>query len=254
MLNHESADGWSLRKLLQSSKHYQVWWDPRGDQDALFHHLGIILPSNNVLNLALIAIAVHGWERSRPVTHRMSLADCIGIEGTAWMSEKAVKAWGLANSSAKQFLRESDYRCFHERPLSTRAWEYAAGDVDHLIRLYDLLAPKLTLSMEQVVNRVTVRELNEAMAANKPFSSAEAPDDFSVLPVRVSPPSKPYVFDPSHWEKAPKPDSDTERDNDLDEGWKIMAKRQGPDHWEAAHLAANGFGAGRGRARRLQRF
>ena len=176
----------------------------------MFHHLGILLPPNNVLNLALIAIAVHSWERNRPVTHRMSLANCIGIEGTAWTSEKAVKARGLANWNAKQFLRESDFRCFHERTLSTRAWEYAAGDF------------------------------------NLPISS--------VLPVRKLPPSKPYVFDPNHWENAPTADSDTEGDDDRAKGWELMAKREGPDHWEAAHLAANGFEAGRTRARRVQRF
>lgn len=244
----------ALRKLLQSSKHYQVWRDPRGDQDAMFHHLGILLPPNNVLNLALIAIAVHSWERNRPVTHRMSLANCIGIEGTAWTSEKAVKARGLANWNAKQFLRESDFRCFHERTLSTRAWEYAAGDFNHLMRLDDLLAPKMTPQMEQGVNRVTARELHEGMGVNKPYSSAEAPDDSSVLPVRKLPPSKPYVFDPNHWENAPTADSDTEGDDDRAKGWELMAKREGPDHWEAAHLAANGFEAGRTRARRVQRF
>ncbi|KAL2060643.1 hypothetical protein VTL71DRAFT_9284 [Oculimacula yallundae] len=227
-LDTKSADGSSLRGLLESPKHFQVWWDPRNDQDALFHLLGVTLPAGRVLNLALIAVGVIGYERGRGYSHRISLINCIGTEGTAWMTENALKEWLQISWSAKAELQACDYDCFDERPLSAENWGYAADDVNQQLKLYDLLAPQQSQQLRELVGIVTIKELKASLGADKPITGSAAPDEFSVLPHKPMSPPKIWVPDPGEYPSVTTRSAPTPTDD-------------GPDAWEAKHMAAWGL-------------
>ncbi|KAI9051978.1 hypothetical protein LZ554_004232 [Drepanopeziza brunnea f. sp. 'monogermtubi'] len=186
-LETESSEGWTLRRFLESPEHMQVWWDPRCDQQALFHLLGgITLPARSVLNLALIEIAVRDGGQER--TYRSSLTNTIAAEGATWASIQDIDDWVGRNNAGRKYFKRHGYGVFHKRPLSEEAWQYAAGDVDMLMSLFDHFAPRQTAQTREIVEAVTERELEESMGEYPPPGSAKAPEELLQIPVTPLPP------------------------------------------------------------------
>ncbi|CZT00274.1 uncharacterized protein RAG0_08363 [Rhynchosporium agropyri] len=143
------------------------------------------------------------------------------------MNEEEMNTWILANWNGKAYFRQPDYQCFDERPLSSETWQYAAGDVDHLIRLHDLLAPKPTANMMEVINNATFRELKEASGDDKPITGSDAPKEFSIF----------YPMRKKEWEPVSDPrEPQIPPEGDYEEEFKEDFS-QVPDSWEAAFVA-----------------
>ncbi|XMA11672.1 hypothetical protein WAI453_004463 [Rhynchosporium graminicola] len=130
----------SLRKLLESKEHIQLWWDSRQDQDALFGLFGIRL--GRVMDVQLMEIASPTSNSSDRI---IGLASAVKALGQEWTSS------------------ESDYVVFDTPDLPDLALEYSAGDVESIKKLYDVYRKEITKKGWLLVHYHSRIRLRESM-------------------------------------------------------------------------------------------
>jgi exonuclease 3'-5' domain-containing protein 1 len=198
--DYKHKNGWSVRRLLESDI-LKIMWDPRQDQDALKAHFDIELGWTMCLQLVELVVRNRGRDREK----RAKLMNCIDLEGGAWMSFEEVDKWVAANVAGRRFFRQYTYGVFEQRPMPSIALEYAAGDVDQMLKLWDHFYPRLTIEGKELVAMETKKCLMESMLEDKPEGSAFAPQSIQDLPII------PFVF-PVYVPEEPE-----ESPNDADE-------------------------------------
>jgi hypothetical protein len=176
--DYEHENGWSVRRLLESEI-LKIMWDPRQDQDPFWAHFGIKLGC--IMCLQLIELVVR--DRGRDRVMRMRLSDCIDLEGEAWMKSEEVDKWVRANGDGRRYFKKHGYEVFAQRPISSVALKYAAGDVDQMVHLWKHLYQRLTDDGRALVESETKRCLNESMLTNKPEGTVFAPEVIQRLPI-----------------------------------------------------------------------
>jgi hypothetical protein len=113
----------------------------------------------------------------------MRLSDCIDLEGEAGMKSEEVDKWVRANSDGRRYFKKHGYEVFAQRPISSVALKYAAGDVDQMVHLWKHLYQRLTDDGRALVELETKRCLNESMLTNKPEGTVFAPEVIQRLPI-----------------------------------------------------------------------
>jgi exonuclease 3'-5' domain-containing protein 1 len=181
MFETEGAEGQSLKKVLQSKEHVQLWWDLRQDQEALLHHLGILI--GNRIDVQLMELAV----RNSPYVQSLrGLSSAVWIDGHTWMSNVDVFEWVRKNKEAKEYFAMSNYECFNQRPLSDLTLEYSADDVDAIERLYDVYCQMMTDERWELVLVETDNRILRSMLPDPPKGNFRAPESFALLPMTQS--------------------------------------------------------------------
>lgn len=228
--DHKHENGWSVRRLLESDT-LKIFWDPRQDQDSFWAHFGIKLGHTMCLQLAELVVRDRGRDRE----YRMKLVDCINLEGQAWMSTESLDTWVEANCHGRRYFQEFGYEVFEQRPIPSIALEYAAGDVDQMLQLWDHFYPRLTEEGKELVARESKKCLLESMLSDKPDGSAFAPQAIKDLPI------VPFVFEkyiPQELDQDQEV-ADQAQDNNGDSGeqaeWAVESEDSSLD-WERRAL------------------
>lgn len=172
--------GQSLRKLMESKRHHQIWWDCRQDQDALYAHFKLKL--GWVTDLQLMEVASRDAAKNRDQLSGQWYA--IKTPGRTWMTQNEHKSWLNSFWKGKTYFRQHGYEVFDQRPLPQRALEYTAGDVFEAMSLFDHLNPTLSAFSKEVVKEETQKRLDSAMSSEMPVGSNKAPARFSELLTR----------------------------------------------------------------------
>lgn len=236
--DYEHENGWSLRRFSESPDILKIFWDPRQDQDALKAHFGVELGWTMCLQLVELVVRDRGRDRQL----REKLSRCIDLEGEAWMSRDEVEKWVLANVAGRSYFQEYTYKVFEQRPLPAVALDYAAGDVDQMLQLWDHLYPRLTAEGKELVAAETKKCLLEGMMPDKPQGSGLAPQAIQELPII------PFVFEEYTGQGFDSVDDAAELDEDHDalaeeSGWVLAEEEQADWEKEALeHLDYNWLG------------
>jgi hypothetical protein len=97
------------------------------------------------------------------------------------MTEEEVSEWSRAYFEAKNHFRQSEYRCFNERPLTKKALEYSAGDVDVIEKLYDVYLEKMNEQRWAFVCAETDARVALSLLEVMPQGSSWAPDSIESI-------------------------------------------------------------------------
>lgn len=141
-----SMNGNSLRKVLQSTKLGQLWFDVRGDADALYKHHGITL--GHVMDIQLLELVCRFGYRSQV----SGLLFVVKTYGEKFMHKKDKDAWLRAKKRGKDFFNDIPeginplkWKVLEQVPLPRIVMNYTAGDVEILFKLYEYFIPRLEL-------------------------------------------------------------------------------------------------------------
>lgn len=133
-----SAEGLSLKSILESPMTPKVFFDVRTDSDAMYGHFGIRLAG--IIDLQLMEVA----SRSRSKTHLKGLGNCIlhdlGLGKDEKQTVEATKAKGILLFAPD---KGGSYAVFNQRPMKEEIVEYCVQDVVYLPKLFDKYNTKL---------------------------------------------------------------------------------------------------------------
>lgn len=133
-----SAEGVSLKSILEAPMTPKVFFDVRTDSDALYAQFGINLAG--IIDLQLMEVA----SRSRSKTHLKGLGNCImhdlGLGKDEKQCVEAIKAKGILLFAPD---KGGSYAVFNQRPMTEEIVEYCVQDVVYLPKLFDKYNGKL---------------------------------------------------------------------------------------------------------------
>jgi len=224
--DYEHENGWSVRRFSESPDILKIFWDPRQDQDALKAHFGVELGWTMCLQLVELVVRDRGRDRE----YRTRLSRCIDLEGNAWMSTEDVDKWVLANVAGRSYFNRFGYEVFEQRPMPPVALEYAAGDVDQMLQLWDHFYPRLTAEGNELVAVETKKCLLESMRPDKPEGSGIAPQSIQDLPII------PFVFEEYTGQGFDSDDTFAEEDAALTEDSDSWPEEDDQPDWEKEAL------------------
>lgn len=145
-----SVNGTSLRRVLQSTKVGQLWFDIRADADALFKHYGIVL--GHVMDIQILELVSRYG--NRVMLH--GLSKCVDLYGKYFMKESDRLKWLYWKRQGTRFFKNLDgdnprgWYVLESFPLPEIARKYTAGDVEILFTLYEYFIPRLELISRQL--------------------------------------------------------------------------------------------------------
>lgn len=178
MFDMEGSEGESLRKVLESKQHIQIWWDLRQDQDAFLHHFGITL--GNRVDVQLMELATRNFPQRDRIS---SLKNAVRQVCDTWMTTAEAFEWERQYDEAKSYFAQSDYECFNVRPLAKEALEYSAGDVEVIEKLYDVYFPNMNIQRWAFVNVETDARASLSLLPAMPAGSSWAPASVAAIPI-----------------------------------------------------------------------
>ncbi|KPM37920.1 hypothetical protein AK830_g8637 [Neonectria ditissima] len=154
-----SADGTTLKAILESASIAKVFFDVRNDSDALHAHYGVAL--SGVEDVQLMENA------ARPGRRRF----VVGLERTvrehAGLTAAQARAWSAAKERGAALFspaKGGSYQVFNRRPLDADVERYCVNDVQYLPGLRDVLWGKLGSGWRRKVVE-TGRRVRESQAA-----------------------------------------------------------------------------------------
>jgi hypothetical protein len=131
----ETANGTSMKGLLENESIRKVWFDPRNDVDALYHQFGIM--PRGIFDLQLAEVADRR-NRGLSVNYVQSLYKCLG-QCPSLQGEQKVFAEKINNLGKNLFEPQygGNYEIFQARPLNPVILVYAAHDSRYMLLLYE---------------------------------------------------------------------------------------------------------------------
>lgn len=182
--NTATADGTTLKSILESSEIIKVFFDLRNDSDALHHHFGVRLSGvediqlmENAARTALPRRYVNGLER------------CITNDAPISVEEK--QNWKAAKEKGLKLFEPNkggSYDIFNERPINTDIEHYCVIDVQFLPLLRNLYWGRLNDTWKiRVMNETKKRVLDSQSAAYQPHSEQKKFGPWDSRPTKFSP-------------------------------------------------------------------
>jgi hypothetical protein len=92
------------------------------------------------------------------------------------MRECEIRTWVSAKRAGKEYCKQGGYEQFEKEDLPEVLWEYAAGEVDQLVGLFDALWPKLSEAEKKLV--IDESEYRRDVAMTEPSGGPFAPATF----------------------------------------------------------------------------
>ncbi|KAK5155915.1 hypothetical protein LTS14_005481 [Recurvomyces mirabilis] len=133
-----TADGNTLRQLLESDRIAKVFFDIRNDSDALYSLYGVNVAG--IEDIQLMELASRNF--SKRCVH--GLAKC--IENDAKVDYETRRNWRNVKDNGRRLFdpaRGGSYAVFAERPMSTEVRDYCVQDVALMPNLRDVYRAKL---------------------------------------------------------------------------------------------------------------
>ncbi|KAM0195899.1 hypothetical protein ACHAPC_000389 [Botrytis cinerea] len=179
VFKQENAEGLSLKKVLESKKYLQLWFDVRQDWDTLYH-LFEVTPGR-ILDIQLLEfLSRRGSKRGI-----LGLSRTMQYHGKAFMSSEELDVWLDDKEEGRQYFRghKLGYAVLEEeRPISETTKSYIAGDTDCMFQLYFCLRRKL-------------RDWDNEMEIDIPEKATEPLEDTTELSTTEQPIEVPVVLD-----------------------------------------------------------
>ncbi|KAK6614400.1 3 -5 exonuclease [Botrytis cinerea] len=179
VFKQENAEGLSLKKVLESKKYLQLWFDVRQDWDTLYH-LFEVTPGR-ILDIQLLEfLSRRGSKRGI-----LGLSRTMQYHGKAFMSSEELDVWLDDKEEGRQYFRghKLGYAVLEEeRPISETTKSYIAGDTDCMFQLYFCLRRKL-------------RDWDNEMEIDIPEKATEPLEDTTELSTIEQPIEAPVVLD-----------------------------------------------------------
>jgi exonuclease 3'-5' domain-containing protein 1 len=164
--NTATADGTTLKSVLESSEIIKVFFDLRNDSDALYHHFGVRL--SGVEDIQLMENAA----RTAPRRYVNGLERCITKDAPISLAEK--KNWKAAKEKGLKLFEPKyggSYDIFNERPINTDIEYYCVIDVQFLPLLRNLYWGRLSDGWKtKVMDETKKRVLGSQSPAYQPHS------------------------------------------------------------------------------------
>jgi len=165
--NTATADGTTLKSVLESTGIIKVFFDLRNDSDALYHHFGVRLCG--VEDIQLMENAARPAFRRRYVN---GLDRCITNDAPISPAEK--RNWKSAKEKGLKLFHPSkggSYDVFNERPINTDIERYCVIDVQFLPLLRNLYWGRLNSTWKiKVMEETEKRVRNSQSPAYQPQS------------------------------------------------------------------------------------
>lgn len=130
-----TAQGTSLKVLLENRNIRKVWFDPRNDVDALYHQFGIM--AKGIFDLQLAEVAERR-SRGLNVSFVQSLGRCLSQCPSLNEEQKAFAEH--INTLGKNLFEPQcggSYQIFHNRPLAPAILVYASHDARYMLLLHE---------------------------------------------------------------------------------------------------------------------
>jgi len=170
----QTANGTSMKGVLESEDIRKVWFDPRNDVDALWHQFGIMPRAIFDLQLAEVA---DRRNRGLNVHYVQGLYKCL-TQCPALQSEQKVFAERI-NILGKNLFEPANggqYEVFQQRPLNPVILVYAAHDSRYMLVLYEQFKDSIGREWEKRVLQAADQRARWCMSQIYQMPSSEAPD------------------------------------------------------------------------------
>ncbi|EPE27505.1 Ribonuclease H-like protein [Glarea lozoyensis ATCC 20868] len=126
-------EGVTLRSILENQDIIQLWFDVRGDSDAIHGLYNIRL--GNVIDIQLMELATRYADNHQKI---VGLGKAVGQSGHNFMSQLALNKWLWAKREGGSHLGSSNYQTLNQHPLPLLEKMYVAGDTHVLFGLHDV--------------------------------------------------------------------------------------------------------------------
>jgi exonuclease 3'-5' domain-containing protein 1 len=156
-----TADGATLKSILESPTVTKVFFDVRNDSDALHHHFGVRL--SGIEDVQLMENAARPAGRRRFVN---GLERCIDNHAPLSVAEK--RDWKAAKEKGLTLYHPSkggSYDVFNARPIDTDIKRYCVNDVRFLPQLRTLYWGRLDRMWQRRVVEETEKRVQESQSA-----------------------------------------------------------------------------------------
>lgn len=148
------SNGQTLKQILESSEITKVFFDIRGDSDALYKHHQVSV--GGIEDLQLMELG------SRSGSKKQVTGLASAIKHDAQVSTADSKAWRKAKFKTKS----RDFSVFDKRPLSEELLKYSVQDVVHMPTLRNTYTDRLTEDWKAKVYEETVARIALSQSAD----------------------------------------------------------------------------------------